>query len=179
MESHDRHLGADSLTAVESAHRQPTRRKIARDMSHLSQTFFELTARLQDQFEIDKGVLVLRQEEPRQLAAVSTWSGGLGRDGLAVNLPPEASLFEKVAEQGRPYTENFCEAFSGNFFERKLLLEDDSRSFVVLPLKCQGRVVGLLAYSSHSPTAFTLFEEDILGEIADQLGTAIAADRHP
>ncbi len=144
----------------------------------LSEMFFKLTRKLRREFDINKGVLILRQEQPSKLAAVSTWKGGLARDGLALNLPDQSSLFEKVAEQGQVYTENFCEAFTGNFFERKLLLDDNSRSFVLQPLKSNGHVVGLLGYSSERPTAFTLFEEGMLDEVAGELASIIEAKIH-
>lgn len=139
----------------------------------LSEVFHALTDRLRKEYNIDKGVLVLRNDEARQLAAVSTWHRGIARDGLRLNLPVDASLFEKVAEQGHVYTEDFCESFSGNFFERKLLLDDDSRSFVLQPLKSDGRVLGLLGYSSRKPMAFVTFEEGALDDICDQLGSII------
>lgn len=139
----------------------------------LAEAFHTLTDQLLKEYDIDKGVLVLRPDAGRQLAAVSTWHRGIMRDGLRLNLPIETSLFEKVAEQGHVYTEDFCESFSGNFFERKLLLDDDSRSFVLQPLKCEGRVLGLLGYSSRKPMAFVTFEEGALDAICKQLGSII------
>ena len=126
---------------------------------NLAQAFSELTEELTRDFEISKGVLVVRMHDTDSLAAISTWKDGTMRDGLTVSLPANSSLFEKVAEGGSVYTEDFCDAFSGNFFERKLLLDSNSRSFVVQPLKAEGKVVGLLAYSSDQPTAFAMFEE--------------------
>ncbi len=144
----------------------------------LAEAFHTLTDQLHKEYDIDKGVLVLRPDAGRQLAAVSTWNRGALRDGLRLNLPVESSLFEKVAEQGHVYTEDFCESFSGNFFERKLLLDDDSRSFVLQPLKSEGRVLGLLGYSSRKPMAFVTFEEGALDAISNRLGAIIdRADR--
>lgn len=143
-----------------------------RDTS-LAEAFQTLTDQLHKEYNIDKGVLVLRPDAGRQLAAVSVWYRGSLRDGLRLNLPVESSLFEKVAEQGHIYTEDFCESFSGNFFERKLLLDDDSRSFVLQPLKYEGRVLGLLGYSSREPMAFVTFEEGALEAISNRLGSII------
>ena len=144
----------------------------------LSEIFFALTRHLCETFEINKGVLILRQEQPKKLAAVSTWENGLSRDGLALSLPCDSSLFEQVAEQGKVYTENFCGTFSGNFFERKLLLDDDSRSFVLQPLKSGGQVVGLLGFSSQTATAFSMFEEGSLEVIAEEFGSVIEARKN-
>ena len=142
----------------------------------LADIFFELTRELLKHYAINKGVLVIRRDDTQCLAAVSTWKDGSTRDGLTVNLPADSSLFEKVAEHGQVYTEEFCGSFSGNFFERKLLLEDDSRSFVVQPLKANGQVVGLLGYSSASPTAFAMFEEGSVEKIAADLASVIRPD---
>ncbi len=144
----------------------------------LSEIFFALTRHLRETFEINKGVLVIRQQRPRRLAAVSIWNKGRGRDGLAVSLPCDSSLFEQVAEHGEVYTEHFCGAFSGNFFERRLLLDDNSRSFVLQPLKSDGQVVGLLGYSSENASAFTMFEEGTLDSIVEELGSVIEAGKY-
>jgi hypothetical protein len=127
-----------------------------------SDAFFELTNRLASRFNISKAVLLLRPHTEAPFAAVSTWKKGQIREGLSIKLPSESSLFEIVAGHGDVYTENFCNGFSGNFFERKLLLEDDSRSFVIQPLKHEGAVIGLLGFSSEEPTAFTMFEEGVV-----------------
>jgi len=139
----------------------------------LSETFSAVTRHLRKNYAIDKGVLVLRDEGSHRLSAISTWHNGLSRAGLRVNLPSDGSLFAKVAEEGQVYTEDYCGAFSGNFFERKLLLDDDSRSFVLQPLKCDGRVLGLLGYSSRRPTAFAMCEEGAWDELAGKLSSAI------
>ncbi|HOD65658.1 MAG TPA: GAF domain-containing protein [candidate division Zixibacteria bacterium] len=141
------------------------------------QMFAHLTRELARRYAINRGVLIMRRGAAGPFAAVSTWVNGSLRDGLAVNLPPQSSLFEKVAEHGRVYTENFCASFSGNFFERKLLLGDESRSFVVQPLTSDGEVVGLVAYSSDEPTAFAMFEEGAVEDVARAFAAAIRKQR--
>ena len=123
-----------------------------------AEMFFEITNYLKDKYDIGKGVLVLRHEDS-VLSAISTWSNGQRRGGLALNLPTDKSLFEKVIEDGNLYTESYSETFSGNFFEQKLLLEPLTRSFALHPLKFEGKVIGLLGFSSHNPMAFSLMEE--------------------
>lgn len=153
--------------------------RLAGNGADLPELFFELTRELRKKYAINKGVLVVRRDDTRGLAAVSTWFNGTRRDGLTVNLPAESSLFEKVAEDGRVYTEDFCDSFSGNFFERKLLLEDQSRSFVVQPLKSEGEVVGLLGYSSEEPTAFAMFDEGEFDDLAGEFGALIRKPKQP
>lgn len=148
-----------------------------RPEAELAANFAGLTRRLAQQYPIDKGVLVLRDHEASELSAISTWHDGVVRDGLRLNLPSQESLFEKVAEDGRVYTEDFCESFSGNFFERKLLLDDDSRCFVVQPLISEGRVKGLLGYSSRRPSAFAMFADGALDDIAERFGELIESSQ--
>ena len=148
-------------------------RHLADQGADLAEMFFQLTGELRKRYNINKGVLVVRRPDTNNFAAVSTWHNGARRDGLTVNLPPTSSLFEKVAEHGSVYTEEFCGSFSGNFFERKLLLADESRSFVVQPLKFDGEVVGLLGYSSEEPTTFALFEEGAIDTVSSDLAKVI------
>lgn len=140
---------------------------------NITQSFSNLTDELNNEIEINKGVLVIRMQDTHELAAISTWNNGVLRDGLMVTLPGKSSLFEKVAEDGSVYTEDFCSSFSGNFFERKLLLDDNSRSFMVLPLKAEGKVVGILAYSSVEPIAFAVFEEGKFKNRAEKFASEI------
>ncbi|MCK4632179.1 MAG: GAF domain-containing protein [candidate division Zixibacteria bacterium] len=146
---------------------------ITTSAGNLSEAFWELTGELSKTFSIDKAVLILRKPEDDRLAAVSTWRQGQVRDGLTISLPCQSSLFEKVAEHGQVYTENFTGSFSGNLFEQRLLLDDSSRSFVVHPLKAEGRIVGFLGFSSEQPTAFTVMEEGALEELAAKFGSFI------
>lgn len=139
----------------------------------VSEVFSQFTEQLLEKYNISRGVLILVDPSSSGLAAVSTWHEGTVRDGLSLNLPSESSLFAKIVEDGRVYTEDFCGAFSGNFFERKLLLDEDSRSFAVQPLKIDGQTVGLVGYSSDEPTAFAVFEEGVLEEAAQEMAAII------
>lgn len=139
----------------------------------ISELFFELTRRLRGQFDIDKGVLLIRNFEDDSFSAVSTWQQDKVRYGLKIKLPTEPSLFKKIADNGRVYSEIFSGIFCGNFFEKKLLINDDSQSFVVQPLKSDGQIVGMIGYSSSEPTAFAMIEEGCLNEISQKMGKII------
>lgn len=143
------------------------------EQTDISELFFELTRRLRGNFDIDKGVLLIRNFEDDSFSAVSTWQEDKVRYGLKIKLPTEPSLFQKIADNGRVYSEIFSGSFSGNFFEEKLLINDDSQSFVVQPLKSDGQIVGMIGYSSTEPTAFSMIEEGCLNEISQKLGRII------
>ena len=141
--------------------------------AELPDVFAELTRTIRRRYAIDKGVLVLRQEETNHLSAISTWEKGSVRTGLALTLPVESSLFEKVARSGEVYGNYAAATFNGNFFEQKLLLGPSSKSFVLQPLSVRGQVVGLIGYSSRDEDAFTDFVDGLFDGIAAQLAAMV------
>ena len=140
----------------------------------LHELFNELTRRLKTQYNIDRGVFIIRSADGENFSAVSTWDEDKVRNNISINLSIEPSLTTKVAENGIVFSDSITNEFSGNFFERKLLFNDDSQSYVLQPLKHEGQVVGLLGYSSVNPTAFSTFEEGALDKVAGELGEVIA-----
>jgi hypothetical protein len=141
--------------------------------SDLSEIFTGLTRDLLNSYPISRGVLLVKAGDAARFLAVSTWNEGRVRRNLSLRLPSNSSLFEKIAESGQVYTENFCALFSGNTFERNLLIGDKTKSYVVQPLKLEGAVVGLVGYSSDKPTAFVTFEEGALSGISSRLAARI------
>ncbi len=143
----------------------------------ITELFAEFTHKLRLKFRIHKGVLVLRRRPGEPLSAISTWNQGETLDGLSIKLPDQPSLFERVASAGRTYWENITDLFTGNFFEKKLLIDDSSQSFVLQPLRYDGEVIGLVGYSSDSSTDFSGFEEDDIqrttNEFAEFIGNRI------
>ncbi len=139
----------------------------------LSDIFLGLTRQLQEFYQISRGVLLLKESEATRFVAVSTWNNGRTRKNLTLRIPSVSSLFEKVAEHGQVFSESFCDLFSGNSFERNLLIDDSAQSYVLHPLKCDGEVVGLIAYSSDNPTVFTTFEDGALCQVADQMARRV------
>ena len=138
-----------------------------------AEIFIDLTRQLQRFFAIHKGVLIINENSSTRFTATATFNNGKTRRNLSLKLPGTSSLFKIVAENGQLYTENFSELFSGNSFERNLLLESDSQSFLIHPLKHDGAVVGLLGYSSTDPLAFATFEDCILENTARQFAARI------
>jgi len=137
-----------------------------------SEMFFELTDYLREQFAINKGVLVVKRDNAK-LSAISMWNNGFRQDGLTLNLPKKESLFEKVLESGCLHAEFIRGTFDGNFFERKLLLDDHTLSFALKPLILDGKVIGLIGFSSEKLTSFTQLDEgesvELLDDFAEKL----------
>lgn len=139
----------------------------------LSELFQRLTLMISRSVSINKGVLIVQQDGTEQLAAVSTWDHGTIRDGLSLTLPRESSLFSQVASDGQTHRRIGTDDFSGNFFERKLLLDDKSRSFILHPLKSEGRIVGLVGYSSHEAADFTCITDGRFDEATSTLADLV------
>ena len=152
-------------------------RRIADRMSELMvvcreprEVFTEFTRELTRVYDIGKGFLAVREGGMTRFLAMASWSRGRYHKNLSLKLPTTNSLFEKVAEHGQIYTENFAELRDGNLIERRLLLDKETRSFMLRPLKHHGRVIGLLGYSSDNPDAFVTFEEGLLDSVLDDFG---------
>lgn len=139
--------------------------------------FMRYTRLLQRKYPLTKGLLVAREENGTRFVATATFSEKHTRANLSLKLPTSSSLFEKVAEGGLLYSENCCDFFSGNRFERNLLLDWDSSSFVIIPLRHDGETIGILGYSSNEPDAFATFENDLTDRVRDLLASAVASAR--
>lgn len=150
--------------------------RISEDLDHIlgyepdpRALFSHLSRSLLQEFDIKKGFLALREGDQTRFLAVAAWKDGKTRKNLSLRLPNISSLFEKVAESGEIYAENFAALFDGNYMERQLLLDDDTASFMLRPLKYEARVVALLGYSSEVSEAFVAFEEGLLDPIFERV----------
>jgi len=130
------------------------------DGMDMSELFIKLTQDLQRSFAISKGLLVIRENDTTQFIATASFSERKTRKNLSLRIPS--------------VSENCSEFFSGNSFERNLLMDDNSRSFILQPLKYEGQVVGILGYSSDEVSAFTVFETGLLDTVAGLLASRIS-----
>lgn len=141
---------------------------------HISDRFVEISNKLSEMISINRSVLILNQRETNQLAAVSTWEKGAVRDGLTITLPSESSLLQKVANEGVAHTIENPNDFSGNFFEKKLLLNNESKSLIIQPLIEDDEVIGLLSLSSVSGELNNKKSQLIIQEATRQLASLIS-----
>jgi len=139
----------------------------------VSELFFDFTEWYRGQYNISKSVLVLKSMSDYSLSAVSTWENGAKRDGLTIRLPLEHSLFEKVINEGKTYLSQLSDDFTGNFFEKKLLMNENTRSFVLQPLKCKDDVIGLIGFSSESSDIFNEEKQSLFEETSVKLAEVI------
>ncbi len=142
-------------------------------VDNISDLFVEFSSNLAEKLSINRSVLILNQQQTNQLAAISTWENGVVRDGLTITLPSESSLLIKVAEKGVANTIDSPVDFSGNFFEKKLLFNNESKSLTIQPLIYDEKVIGLVTLSSISGELTNKKSQSLIQEAAEQLASLI------
>lgn len=143
-----------------------------------AEIFADLTRELQKKYAITKGVLIMREPAGTRYIAVATMARHQELRKLSLLLPTKSSLFEIAAEDGNIYTENYFGLFSGNTFEKNLLLDKSTESFMLHPVKCEGRVVAVIGYSSDVTDAFVTFDNRLLANVCEQFGRRIVLSYH-
>lgn len=136
--------------------------------------FVEVGRALEETFGIHRGLLAVREGRAARFLAVATWQNGRERRNLSLRLPLENTLFAAVIDQGQIYTQSFAALYDGSVLERRLLIDDDTQSFMLRPLKHDGEVIALLGFSSRHADAFVLFEEGVFDSVFKRLA-ALAA----
>jgi hypothetical protein len=147
--------------------------QVLSDQTEPAGMFSEFTRCLEREFDISKGFLAIREGDHTRFMAVATFIKGKTRKNLSLRVPSMPSLFEQVSESGQIYSDSFAELFDGNLIEKRLIIDDDTISFMLRPLKHEGTVVGLIGYSSDVPEAFVVFEEGLLNPAFDRLASLL------
>jgi hypothetical protein len=139
--------------------------------------FAHFSRLLERHLDIRKGFLALREGDQTRFLAVAGWKKDGIQRRLSLRLPNIASFFEKVAEDGRLYSESVAEFFDGNTIERRLLFDDATVSFMLRPLKYDSHLVGLIGYSSDVADAFVTAESGALDPAFEQLAAMLGRKR--
>lgn len=129
--------------------------------AHLHEIFAETVRTMHHYVPLQRAVLVVVGDHYRDLLAVASWAENQteGSKTLSLRLPIEDSLFAHVAAQRFEFSDDYFGLFSGTSVERRLLLEGiHGGSYIICPIKVEGGLVGLIAFSSDLPGAFGDFE---------------------
>jgi PAS domain S-box-containing protein len=121
---------------------------------------------------VDRTSLVLIHEVEGVWETTKVWSRGTPVLPAGRRAPLAGSVVEHVARTGRPLLEREI-GESGEWPENAVLRAEGLRSRVLLPLRIEGRVVGLLTAASTIPEAYAPEDLQILEPIADQLAIGI------
>lgn len=151
------------------------------ECTDLETMFRSLSDGLVSRFAVKKGLLAACDGDGTRLMAVAAWREGRELRRLSLRLPQRSSFLQTILKQQASYTESYMSAFDGNHLERNLLLDDDSASYLIQPLRCDGCDVGVIAYSSDDPLAFVTIDETtfewVTSRLAKHLRSANATDQ--
>ena len=126
--------------------------------AHLHELFMETARSIHRYMPLQRAILVVARDHYRDLIAVAGWSlsdRSGGTRSLSLVVPTENSLFAQVAAQRFGFSDDYFGIFSGNSIERRLLIDSQTRSYVIWPLRVETSLVGLVGLSSEFPGAFT------------------------
>lgn len=129
--------------------------------------FFLFTKKLNKLFSISQSSLIVHSKHDGKLKVLAMKGENGIRKGLALTLPEKDSLLYKVFADGRFYIQNHKKNFDGNFIEEKILKDDTTQSFAILPISQDGSRSGLICLSSPKQDAFATIENGLMDEILE------------
>jgi len=139
---------------------------------NINKLFFSFTKKLNRFLPISRAALVIYSERDRNLKVIALKADST-REGLALSLPRDNSLFYRVFESRAIYTADSPFYFSGNFVERKILVSRETKSILVTPLTTGGKAYGLICLASPRESAFRFYDHSIMEKVFRKLGIAV------
>ena len=127
---------------------------LTRKHKNIHQFFFAVTKKLYKIFSISAAILVLHSNRDHSLRVIDIKKAGYSGEALSLILPDKDSLLYSVYRDETIFSESDPDKFNGNFLERKLLLDQTTKSLVICPINDDGRISGLLCLASSLPSAF-------------------------
>jgi hypothetical protein len=146
---------------------------IARKNKNIHKLFFAVAKKLAKIFPISTAILVTHSKQDNQLRIVDVKKAGYSAENLAL-IVPNRNSFLYMAYVNQEACHDFVpDIFDGNFLERKLLIDENTKTLAILPLNNDGYRAGLLCLASDRTSAFR-DDASFLNSIARKLGDCIA-----
>jgi len=139
---------------------------------NINKLFFSFLKKFNRYLPVNRAALVIHSGRDKTLKVIAL-KGETAREGLALTLPAENSLLHRVYNSRAVYIANQPFYFSGNFIERKILLNPETKAVMVAPLFDGGNIFGLICISSQREGAFEGCDQGILDKVFGKLGIAI------
>ena len=139
---------------------------------NINRLFFSFIKKLNRFLPINRAALVIYSNRDKVLKVIAL-KGETAREGLALTLPAGNSLLGRVYNSRATYIADTPFFFSGNFFERKVLIGPGTKSVLVTPIITGGKAYGLICLSSTKEFAFENYDSSILDRIFRKLGIAV------
>ena len=142
--------------------------------NNIYKLFFSLCKKLNKLFSLSTAVLVVHSVRDNSLKVIAVKNSKHSPEGISLTLPDQDSLLHSVFNDGSLHIDNSLEHFSGNFFEKKLLLGEEANSLAIIPINHDGNRIGLFCLASPRTNAFDLLDESLLRPVTAQFGEVLA-----
>lgn len=120
--------------------------------------FMKLCAKLDKFFAINRASLAIYDEYNDQMKISHMKVGKEYKNGVLINIMASKTLMKRVLDDGNIYVRNFFQFIDGLELEKKILLDNSSRSLAIIPLIWEGEKIGTFNLTSKSYLAFSLLE---------------------
>lgn len=141
--------------------------------------FERLMCRLEGLYPISKASLALYDPAARRFQVMHVLDRRGLRTGVRLTIATDDSILFQVFCQGFPVVDNTPEQMPASPIERKLLLSEQTRSVLMIPLRLDRQEMGVLALSADQENAFHSYLDGVGTAIVDRfvrlLGSALSA----
>ncbi len=135
--------------------------------------FFSFIKKLGRMIPVSRAVLVVKSPRDGRLKVIALKGTRASREGLALSIPQSDSLLDRIFESRATYTAHDPFGFSGNFIERRILLDESTASLMISPLSANGDIFGLIGLASPEEYAFADHREEFLGRVIQKLAPSV------
>jgi transcriptional regulator with GAF, ATPase, and Fis domain len=120
-----------------------------------------LLAELDHYYPIEKASLALYDPVDDRLCISHLHHDGAFKTGLALALPDGRSLMYQILQQGFPVADNYPGHITAGVVEKKILLGDQTKSVLLVPLVHDGDRLGVLSLASPKESAFSIYLDGV------------------
>ncbi|MCP4567823.1 MAG: hypothetical protein GY841_09625 [FCB group bacterium] len=124
-------------------------------------SFHQLIEKLGRFFVIDKASLAFYDDNAKRLRVTHMYDNRSLKTGLTLNFPTKGSMLYQVLAQGFPVADNYPDHISAGIIEKKILLNNATRSVLMVPLLLDSTKLGLLSLASSNENVFGLYLEGV------------------
>jgi transcriptional regulator with GAF, ATPase, and Fis domain len=141
---------------------------ISKRHNNIHKLFFTILKKVNKLLPLSTAVLVSFSHKDNSLRVIDIKKPGYTGESLSLILPDKQSLLHSIFRKKEIFTENDPLKFDGNFLEKKLLFDNETKAVAVCPIWTNSHVSGLICFTSTIPQGFDMLERGILGAIANQ-----------
>lgn len=139
---------------------------------NINKLFFSFIKKFNRHLPISRAALILHSAKDDTLKMIAL-KAERAREGLTLTLPKENSLLYRVFRTNAIYTADYPFYFSGNFFERKILIDLETKSVLITPILTGGNNFGLVCLTSPQESAFKEYDEYTMERVFGKLALAV------